>query len=97
MRPLLRLLAGNARCGPCRAERGRACRGASRVGRGVPVAAASPAPLASPGPAAALLEELATGPVSAAGAEITAEAGPGRLDLSCTRDKGRGAEGARFH
>lgn len=94
MRLPLGLLAGNAPGGPCRAERGRAHREASRVGRGADAGSPLlPRPrLRGPGGGAAGVVGAVTR--TAAGAGVAADTDSGRPGVSSTRDKGRGVEGA---
>lgn len=95
MRPPLGLLAGNARGGPCRAERPSVLRGElswARSGRGVLAVAEPRAPRAGPGPE---VVPLGVGSRTCAAAGVTGDASPERPGVSCTRDNGRGVEGAR--
>ena len=101
MWPPLGLLAGNARGGPCRAERGRVPRGERswvRSGRGVlPRCRRAPSPAVRPGPGGCAAGGVGSGTRAVAGARVTGDAGPVamRPGVSSTRDKGRGVEGAR--
>lgn len=93
MWPPLRLLAGNARGGPCRAERlsvPRDERSWARSGRGVPAVSALRAPRAGPGPAAVLLG-VCSRTWAAAGVGVTEDAGPERRAPWCKLHAGQWA------